>query len=204
MRSTLTAWCCGNVKDLEADHRRREPRRTGPMVHAETRSSQTQESPTPTCRSRASSLLPRMQHTHRPFVLSLELTPGFVSWTYDLPADSSTSSTSSTSSSRTRSSRSSARTTTSASSIIGASTRAPTGIATAGRTRSGRALLGRDATRADAAGFYRYHLPAKFGGKDGTNLGMAIIREHLAAKGLGLHNDLQNESIDRRQPRRRC
>ena len=31
------------------------------------------------------------------------------------------------------------------------------------------------------------------GGKDGTNLGMAIIREHLAAKGLGLHNDLQNE-----------
>ena len=23
---------------------------------------------------------------------------------------------------------------------------------------------------------------------------MAIIREHLAAKGLGLHNDLQNES----------
>jgi len=28
---------------------------------------------------------------------------------------------------------------------------------------------------------------------DGTNLGMAIIREHLAVKGLGLHNDLQNE-----------
>ena len=27
----------------------------------------------------------------------------------------------------------------------------------------------------------------------GGNLGMAIIREHLAAKGLGLHNDLQNE-----------
>ena len=23
---------------------------------------------------------------------------------------------------------------------------------------------------------------------------MAVIREHLAAKGLGLHNDLQNES----------
>ena len=31
------------------------------------------------------------------------------------------------------------------------------------------------------------------GGKDGTNLGMAVIREHLARKGLGLHNDLQNE-----------
>ena len=48
--------------------------------------------------------------------------------------------------------------------------------------------------RADAAGFFRYHLPKKFGGQEGSNLGMAIIREHLAAKGLGLHNDLQNES----------
>ena len=48
--------------------------------------------------------------------------------------------------------------------------------------------------RADLAGFLRYHLPEKFGGMDGSNLGMAIIREHLAAKGLGLHNDLQNES----------
>ncbi|MFV0259332.1 MAG: acyl-CoA dehydrogenase family protein [Acidimicrobiales bacterium] len=48
--------------------------------------------------------------------------------------------------------------------------------------------------RADAAGFLRYHLPARFGGRDGTNLGMAIVREHLAAKGLGLHNDLQNEN----------
>ena len=28
---------------------------------------------------------------------------------------------------------------------------------------------------------------------DGTNLAMAVIREHLAAKGLGLHNDLQTE-----------
>jgi len=33
----------------------------------------------------------------------------------------------------------------------------------------------------------------KYGGKDGTNLGMAVIREHLARKGLGLHCDLQNE-----------
>ncbi|HEX7131455.1 MAG TPA: acyl-CoA dehydrogenase family protein [Iamia sp.] len=47
---------------------------------------------------------------------------------------------------------------------------------------------------ADAAGHYRYAFPAEFGGKDGTNLGMAVIREHLARKGLGLHNDLQNES----------
>jgi len=46
---------------------------------------------------------------------------------------------------------------------------------------------------ADEAGFYRYPLAKEHGGMDGTNLGMAIIREHLAAKGLGLHNDLQNE-----------
>jgi acyl-CoA dehydrogenase len=31
--------------------------------------------------------------------------------------------------------------------------------------------------------------------RDGTNLGMAIIREHLAGKGLGLHCDLQNEHM---------
>ena len=46
---------------------------------------------------------------------------------------------------------------------------------------------------ADEAGHFRYALPKEYGGQDGTNLGMAIIREHLAAKGLGLHNDLQNE-----------
>jgi len=43
------------------------------------------------------------------------------------------------------------------------------------------------------AGIFHYPFPAEFGGRDGSNLGMAIIREHLAAKGLGLHNDLQNE-----------
>jgi alkylation response protein AidB-like acyl-CoA dehydrogenase len=55
------------------------------------------------------------------------------------------------------------------------------------------ALLREARRRADAAGHYRYAFPAEFGGRDGTNLGMAIIREHLARKGLGLHNDLQNE-----------
>ncbi len=55
-------------------------------------------------------------------------------------------------------------------------------------------LLLREARRrADAAGHYRYPFPKEYGGQDGTNLGMAVIREHLAAKGLGLHNDLQNE-----------
>ena len=55
-------------------------------------------------------------------------------------------------------------------------------------------LLAEMKRRADAAGHLRYGLPKKLGGQDGTNLAMAIIREHLAAKGLGLHNDLQNES----------
>src|SRR5499426_2806146 len=55
-------------------------------------------------------------------------------------------------------------------------------------------LLGEMRRRADAAGHLRYALPKEVGGQDGSNLAMAIIREHLAAKGLGLHNDLQNES----------
>ncbi|TMF98736.1 MAG: acyl-CoA dehydrogenase family protein [Chloroflexi bacterium] len=55
-------------------------------------------------------------------------------------------------------------------------------------------LLAEMRRRADKAGFLRYGIPSKYGGRDGSNLAMAIIREHLAAKGLGLHNDLQNES----------
>jgi acyl-CoA dehydrogenase len=55
-------------------------------------------------------------------------------------------------------------------------------------------LLDETRRRADAAGFYRYALPARMGGGDGTNLGMAVIRDHLAARGLGLANELQSES----------
>jgi acyl-CoA dehydrogenase len=55
-------------------------------------------------------------------------------------------------------------------------------------------LLGEMRRRADAAGFFRYALPRSMKGLDGTNLGMAVIRDHLAAKGLGLHNDLQTEA----------
>jgi acyl-CoA dehydrogenase len=57
------------------------------------------------------------------------------------------------------------------------------------------ALLAEAKRRADAAGHYRYAFPARYGGRDGTNLGMAVIREHLASKGLGLHCDLQNEHM---------
>ncbi len=55
------------------------------------------------------------------------------------------------------------------------------------------ALLAEARRRADRAGHYRYPFPKAWGGRDGNNLGMAVIREHLAAKGLGLHCDLQNE-----------
>ena len=55
------------------------------------------------------------------------------------------------------------------------------------------ALLGKARKLADDAGHLRYAWPTEMGGKGGTNLAMAVIREHLAAKGLGLHNDLQTE-----------
>ena len=54
-------------------------------------------------------------------------------------------------------------------------------------------LLREAKRRADKAGHFRFALPSEYGGQDGSNLAMAIIREHLARKGLGLHNDLQNE-----------
>jgi len=60
-------------------------------------------------------------------------------------------------------------------------------------TEDWEALLAKARKLADDAGHYRYPFPKQYGGKDGTNLGMAVIREHFAAKGLGLHNDLQNE-----------
>ncbi|TCP53563.1 alkylation response protein AidB-like acyl-CoA dehydrogenase [Tamaricihabitans halophyticus] len=56
------------------------------------------------------------------------------------------------------------------------------------------ALLGEMFDRADRAGWLRYGLPKEVGGGGGSNLDMAVIREHLAQKGLGLHNDLQNEA----------
>ncbi|MFN7175498.1 MAG: acyl-CoA dehydrogenase family protein [Thermaurantiacus sp.] len=55
------------------------------------------------------------------------------------------------------------------------------------------ALLREAKHRADRAGHYRFAMPEEVGGRNGSNLWMAVIREHLAAKGLGLHNDLQNE-----------
>jgi alkylation response protein AidB-like acyl-CoA dehydrogenase len=55
-------------------------------------------------------------------------------------------------------------------------------------------LLGEMRRRADRAGFYRFGLPKRLGGKDGSNLAQAVLREHLAGKGIGLHADLQSET----------
>jgi len=55
------------------------------------------------------------------------------------------------------------------------------------------ALLAEAKKRAVAAGIFSYPFPEEHGGRNGSNLGMAIIREHLTSKGLGLHCDLQNE-----------
>jgi butyryl-CoA dehydrogenase len=55
------------------------------------------------------------------------------------------------------------------------------------------ALLRRVKNLADDAGHLRFAIPKRYGGKDGSNLWMAVIREHFASRGLGLHNDLQNE-----------
>ena len=54
-------------------------------------------------------------------------------------------------------------------------------------------LLREAGLRADQAGHWRFSAPKKYGGQDGSNLAMAVIRDRFAALGLGLHNDLQNE-----------
>ena len=56
-------------------------------------------------------------------------------------------------------------------------------------------LLREARRRADRAGFYRFSLPREYGGNGGSNLWMAVIREHLASQGLGLHNDLQTPGV---------
>lgn len=55
------------------------------------------------------------------------------------------------------------------------------------------ALLAEARELSRAAGFLGLALPAEYGGGDANNLEMAVLREHLAAQGLGLHCDLQNE-----------
>ena len=54
-------------------------------------------------------------------------------------------------------------------------------------------LLREAKRRADVAGHLRFTLPKQYGGKEGSQLWMAVIRERFTAMGLGLHNDIQNE-----------
>jgi alkylation response protein AidB-like acyl-CoA dehydrogenase len=60
--------------------------------------------------------------------------------------------------------------------------------------REWEALLAELRRRADRAGFYRFGLPKHLGGKEGSNLAQAVLREHLASKGIGLHADFQSET----------
>jgi alkylation response protein AidB-like acyl-CoA dehydrogenase len=55
------------------------------------------------------------------------------------------------------------------------------------------ALLDEMVARSDRAGLFRYALPEELGGRGGSNLAMAIVREHLNRLGIGLHNDPQSE-----------
>ncbi len=55
------------------------------------------------------------------------------------------------------------------------------------------ALLERMVERADRAGLWRYGLPEELGGRGGSNLALAVLREHLNRLGIGLHNDPQSE-----------
>src|SRR5258708_13848043 len=57
-----------------------------------------------------------------------------------------------------------------------------------------RALISEMERRADKAGHLRYGLPKSCGGQAASNLAIAAIRDHLAARRLGLHTDLQDES----------
>ncbi len=61
-------------------------------------------------------------------------------------------------------------------------------------TRRWRDLLARARRLAIDAGFYQYPFPAALGGSDGSNLAMAVIREHLARRGPGLHAELTHEA----------
>ncbi|PLW82703.1 acyl-CoA dehydrogenase [Kineobactrum sediminis] len=60
-------------------------------------------------------------------------------------------------------------------------------------TAEWEALLAQARGMAREAGFLGFALPGEYGGGDASNLEMAVVREHLAARGIGLHCDLQNE-----------
>jgi acyl-CoA dehydrogenase len=60
-------------------------------------------------------------------------------------------------------------------------------------TKEWEALLVEVRRRADEAGLLRYALPEELGGQAASNEDMAIVREHLNRRPIGLHNDPQSE-----------
>jgi acyl-CoA dehydrogenase len=56
------------------------------------------------------------------------------------------------------------------------------------------ALLEQMMDLADQAGLWRFGLPEALGGRGGSNYAMAVVREHLNRRGIGLHNDPQSET----------
>ena len=92
-----------------------------------------------------------------------------------------------------RSSRSRRRATTPASSITGGSSRAPTSRPAACPQREWEDLLDEMHAPRRPRRALRYALPEELGGRGGTNLAMAVIREHLNRRPIGLHNDPQSE-----------
>ena len=61
-------------------------------------------------------------------------------------------------------------------------------------SRRWREIMHEARVLADKAGFYRYPLPRALGGQDASNVAMAVIREHLAHRGPGLHAELPHEA----------
>src|SRR6476619_6427365 len=54
-------------------------------------------------------------------------------------------------------------------------------------TERWREMLAEARRRSIAAGFYKLPFPEEAGGSELSNLAMAVVREHLARRGPGLH-----------------
>ncbi len=68
-------------------------------------------------------------------------------------------------------------------------------------TERWREMLAEGRRRSIAAGFYKLPFPEEAGGSELSNLAMAVVREHLAKRGPGLHAELSHEaSVVANQP----
>ncbi len=68
-------------------------------------------------------------------------------------------------------------------------------------TERWREMMAEARRRSIAAGFYKLPFPTTVGGSELSNLTMAVVREHLAKRGPGLHAELSHEaSVVANQP----